>query len=63
MSRLLSSIEIVARSNFARPSLWQQVKNSSLDEQFVWKLFDYRKREVPEAERRSPQFSLMFIPG
>jgi hypothetical protein len=39
--------------------LWQQ--NSSLDEQFVWKVFDYRERQVPGEERRSPQFSLMFI--
>jgi hypothetical protein len=65
VSRLLSAIELVARSNFSplghRP--WQQVKNSCLEEDFVWKVFDYRERKVPEAERRSPEYSLKFIPN
>lgn len=43
--------------------LWQQVKNSCLEEDFVWKVFDYRERKVPEVERRSPEFSLKFIPN
>jgi hypothetical protein len=64
VSRLLSAIEMVARSNFSpighRP--WHQVKNSCLEEDFVWKVFDYRERKVPEGERRSPEFSLKFIP-
>lgn len=65
VSRLLSAIELVAQSNFSllRHSLWHQVKNSCLDEDFVWKVFDYRERKVPEAERRSPKFSLQFIPN
>ena len=65
ISRLLSSIEIVARCNFAplTPNLWQRVKNSSFDQDFVWKVFDYRDRQVHAADRRSPQFSLKFIPG
>jgi len=65
VSRLLSAIEMVAQSNFSplghRP--WQQVKNSCLEEDFVWKVFDYRERRVPEAERRLPEFSLKFIPN
>jgi hypothetical protein len=54
VSRLLSAIEIVAKSNFSLlvPSLWQQVKNSCLEEDFVWKVFDYRERKVCEAEKR-----------
>lgn len=65
VSRLLSAIEMVAESNFSSLAhrLWQQVKNSCLEEDFVWKVFDYRERKVPEAERRSPEFSVKFIPN
>jgi serine/threonine protein kinase len=63
MGQLFSSIEIVARANLAPvgPSMWCQVKNSCLEEHHVWKIFDYRERNV--ADRRSPLYSMKFIPN
>jgi serine/threonine protein kinase len=39
------------------------VKNSFLEEHYVWKVFDYRERNVPEEDRRWGRYSLKFIPG
>jgi len=65
VSRLFSAIEMVAQSNFSLLGhrLWKQVKNSCLEEGCVWKVFDYRERQVSDADKRSPEFSLRFIPN
>ncbi len=63
--RLFASIEIVAKANFNQslPHMWRRVKNSCIEGDFVWKVFDYRNRAVEESNRRSPELSLRFIRG
>ncbi len=62
--RLFASIEIVANANLNQSErMWRQVKNSCIEDDFVWKVYDYRSRKVVESNRRSPEFSVRFIPG
>lgn len=65
VERLLVAVELVGRANFQRHDSWQVVKNSSFGDGFVWKAYDYRGRAVAveEKDRRSPEYSLRFIPG
>lgn len=63
VSRLFEAVEIVACANFGSPDPWRMIKNAAFGGDFVWKVFDYRGRNVEEGDRRSPLYALRYVPG
>lgn len=61
--RLLAAPEICATANVQQGFVWSRCKNASISGGRVWKVFDYRGRDVPSAERRSSEWSLRYMLG
>ena len=61
--RLLEAAEICATANEKQDSAWSRCKNASISDGRVWKVFDYRGRNVPSTERRSSEWSLRYMLG
>ncbi len=62
LAGLLAAVEVVAHANAAPPAPWTMLKNVAIGEGCVWKVFDYRGRQVPAEQRRDPTLSLSEIP-
>jgi hypothetical protein len=62
-SQMFAAADMVAWENSQPCPSWHHIKNAATCDGYVWKVYDYRRREVDAEDRRSPTHSLAYIPG